>query len=500
MSPGCVLPKTARLSLLTFPATFLLAAIIVAIIATLPACTVGPDFHRPAAPAVDAYLSGGDGPGNASREAQQVDTGLAPSQQWWRDFQSPVIDTLVEQALSANPDLEAAQASLRAAQENVAAQRGALLPALSGTASGTRQQDPIGTLSPTLSTGTSIFSLRTGELDVSYSLDLFGLNRRQVESLQATAEAQRCAMQATYLTLIANTLNAAISRASLHTQMLATRELIRSARESLDILRRQAELGSISQAPVSSQESALAQIEATLPQLAAQEGAQQDLLAQLTGRFPAQLPAIELQLSMLSLPQALPQLLPSRLVDQRPDIRQAEAQLHAATADVGVATASMLPDITLSADIGTTATQLSQLMQAGTRYWSYGGSLSQTLFQGGALLHKRRAAVALMDQAGEQYRSVVLQAFREVADALQALQGDARASEAQARAERAAAYSLSLVQQNLQLGSATYLDLLAAQSLYGQAVVSHAQAQAAQMTDTVALFQALGGDWWNGSR
>ncbi len=456
-------------------------------IALLSGCTMGPDFHRPAAPAVDAYVP-----------AQPVATGLDPSQQWWTAFQSSMVDELVRQAIAANPNLEAAEAALRAAQENVAAQRGSLFPSLSGTASATRQQDANGTLSPTLSSGASIFNLRTAELDVSYSLDLFGQNRRQLESLVASAEAQRFAMQAAYLTLVSNTVTAAITRASLQTQIDATHELIRSDRDSLDILRNQYALGSISQAPVSAQEAALAQIEATLPGLEAQRAAQQDLLAQLTGRLPAQMPRIELDLSMLTLPRQLPMSVPSRLVDRRPDIRQAEAQLHAATADVGVATANMLPQITLSGDLGTTATQLSQLLKSGTNYWSYGGSLSQTIFQGGTLLHRRRAAVALMDQAGAQYRGTVLQAFREVADTLQALDADARALEAQQRAVRAASDSLALVRHNLQLGSATYLDLLASQALYSQAVIAQTQAQAAQLTDTVALFQVLGGDWWNG--
>jgi NodT family efflux transporter outer membrane factor (OMF) lipoprotein len=312
----------------------------------------------------------------------------------------------------------------------------------------------------------------------------------------ATADAQRFELQATYLTLVSNAVTAAIMQASAHTQLQATREVIRTERESLEILRTQYALGSISMAQVSAQESALAQAEATVPAIEQQERVQQDLLAQLTGRFPAQMPQMELDLSGLTLPQQLPLSLPSQLVEQRPDILQAEAQLHAATADVGVALANMLPNISLSADLGTTATSLGGLMKAGTRYWTYGGSLSQTLFAGGALLHKKRAAVALMDEAGEQYRSTVLQAFRQVADTLSALDTDARTLEAQARAERAAADSLKLVRQNLQLGSASYLDLLAAEGLYSQAVVGLAQARAARLTDTVALFQALGGAWW----
>jgi NodT family efflux transporter outer membrane factor (OMF) lipoprotein len=275
--------------------------------------------------------------------------------------------------------------------------------------------------------------------------------------------------------------------------------VVQSERESLQVLQSQYELGSISMAQVSAQESALAQLEATLPALEQQSAAQHDLLAQLTGRIPSQMPLQDLDLSMLSLPQELPLSVPAHLIEQRPDIRAAEAQLHAATANVGVAIANMLPNISLSAGAGTTAVALSQLMTPGTRFWNYGASLSQTLFDGGALLHKKRAAVALMDQAGAQYRSVVLQAFRQVADALAALQADARTLEAQARAEQAAAHSLALVRQNLQLGSANYLDLLTAEGLYDQSVVALAQARAARLADTVALFEALGGAGWKGA-
>jgi len=466
----------------------------------LSACAVGPNFHSPAPPDVKQYGSepvqdtvATPIPGG---EAQHFNTGLEMSQQWWSAFDSHDIDELVQQALAANPDLQAAQAALRAALENVAAQRASYFPSLSGTFSGSKQQNATGVLAPTLSSGAPIFSLRTAELDVSYNLDLWGLNRRQVESLVATADQQRFQMQATYLTLVSNAVTAAIMQASAHTQVQSTVEVVRTGRESLEILRHQYQLGSISMAQVSAQESVVAQAEATLPALRQQETQQHDLLAQLTGRFPSQMPNIELDLSMLSLPKELPLSLPAALVEQRPDIRQAEAQLHAATADVGVAIANMLPNISLTASAGTTATALSQLLQPGTRYWSYGASLSQTLFEGGALLHKKRAAVALMDEAGAQYRSTVLQAFRQVADTLAALQADAQTLEAQARSERAAASSLAIVKQNLQLGSASYLDLLTAEGLYDQAVIALAQARAARLSDTVALFQALGGAWW----
>ncbi len=465
------------------------------------ACAVGPDFHRPAAPSAAQY--GARPPGDTAAaptalgEAQHFHTGLEPPQQWWTAFQSPEIDALVQRALAANPDLQAAQAALRAALETAAAQRAAYFPTLSAGLGASQQQNPTGTLAPTLSSGAPLFSLYSGQLQVSYMLDLFGANRRQLESLVAGADALRFQAQATYLTLVSNSVAAAITQAAARTQLTAAREIVRSERESLAILERQYALGSISRADVSAQEASLAQAEAMLPSLGQQLAQQHDLLAALTGRFPNELAPSELDLSMLSLPQELPLTLPSRLIEQRPDIRIAEAQLHAATAQVGVALANMLPDIALSANAGTTAVALGQLMQAGTRFWSLGASLSQTLFAGGSLVHRKRAAVATMDQAAAQYRSAVLAAFRQVADVLAALQADAATLEAQARAEGAAAQTLALTRQNLQLGSASYLDLLQAERSESQAVLAVAQARAARLSDTVALFQALGGGWWD---
>jgi NodT family efflux transporter outer membrane factor (OMF) lipoprotein len=299
------------------------------------------------------------------------------------------------------------------------------------------------------------------------------------------------------LTLVSNVVVAAITQASVHTQLIATKDIVAGDRESLEILRKQYHLGSISSAQVSAQEATLAQLEATVPALQQQLALQHDLLTQLSGRFPSESAVAELDLSMLRLPQELPLSLPAKLVEQRPDVRAAEAALHSATAQVGVAVANMLPDISLTANAGTAAVRLGQLMEPGTRFWSLGASLSQTLFAGGSLVHRKRAAVASMDQAAAQYRSTVLKAFREVADTLAALQADAATLEAQARAEAAAAQRLAIANHNLQLGSVSYLELLDAERSYNQAVVALTQARAARLSDTVALFQALGGGWWN---
>jgi NodT family efflux transporter outer membrane factor (OMF) lipoprotein len=469
--------------------------------ALVGACAVGPDFHRPAPPQVQGYIEAAptatvaaDTPGG---EAQRFASGLDIPGQWWRAFQSPQIDELVRGALAANPDLQAAQAALRAALETAAAQRGSYYPALSAGVSSSREQDATGTLAPTLSSGASIFTLHTAQLDVAYTLDIFGANRRQVESLLASAEAQRFQAEATYLTLISNVIVAAITQASVQTQLVTTREMVGGEHQSLDILRQLYQQGSIASAQISAQETTLAQMEATLPALQQQLAQQHDLLARLSGHLPAEWTAPDLDLAMLSVPQELPLSVPARLVEQRPDVRAAEASLHAATAQVGVALANMLPNISLTADAGTAAVRLSQLLGPGTRFWSVGASLSQTVFAGGALLHRKRAAVATMDQAAAQYRSTVLEAFREVADVLAALQADAATLEAQARAERAAGVTLAVTRQNLQLGSASYLELLDAERNQQQTAAAVEQARAQRLADTVALFQALGGGWWN---
>jgi NodT family efflux transporter outer membrane factor (OMF) lipoprotein len=465
------------------------------------ACAVGPDFHRPPAPAVQAYgaapLTSTISAETPGGEAQRFEAGIDVPAQWWTAFRSPQIDNLVAMAVAANPDLQAAQAALRAALETAAAQRASYFPTVSASVSSSRQQNALATLAPTLNSGASIFTLHTAQVDVAYALDLFGGIRRQVESSIASARAQRFVTEATYLTLVSNVIVAAITQASVHTQLVTTQAMVGSERELLEILQAQYQLGSISSAPVSAQEATLAQTEATVPGLQRQLAQQHDLLAQLSGGFPSELADAELDLSGLSLPQELPLSVPAKLVEQRPDVCAAEAALHAATAQVGVAVANMLPDISLTANAGTTAVRLGELLGPGTRFWSLGASLSQTLFAGGALVHRKRAAVANMDQAAAQYRSTVLQAFREVADALAALQADAAALEAQARTEHAAAQALTLVKQNLQLGSVSYLDLLQAEQSYNQAVIALAQAHAARLSDTVALFQALGGGWWN---
>ena len=476
----------------------------VAAVVLIAGCMVGPDFHRPAAPAVNGYTPEPLSPQTASAdvaggEAQSFVQGLDLPRQWWTLFHSEPLNTLIDQALKANPNVQAAQAALRVAMENVYAQKGAFYPSVEASFSPSRQKNAVGTLAPTLSSGIPIFNLYTAQVSVFYMLDVFGTNRRQVETLEALAESQRFQLEATYLTLTSNVVAATVQEASLRGQIAATQEVINIESEQLNLLRRLFELGAIAEANVVAQEAALAQTQATLPPLQKQLAQQRNLLTALLGRFPSEEPAEKFELSTLQLPQDLPVSLPSKLVEQRPDVRSAEEQLHAASAQVGVATANMLPQFILSASVGSVATQIGQLFAAGNNFWSAAGNVTQPIFEGGTLLHKRRAAEAAYDQAAAQYRSTVITAFQNVADTLRALQYDANALKAALAAERAAAESLDIARRQLQLGDISYLSLLNAEQTYQQAVILLVQAQANRYTDTVALFQALGGGWWNRS-
>jgi len=472
-------------------------------LATLPvlllltAC-VGPNFHRPAPAAAAGFTAlplpehtaDAPGPGGA---AQRFLAGADVPRNWWTQFGSGEINALVEAALRANPDVHAAEAALRQALENTAAQRGAYWPAAQAGFGASRQRDAVGVLSPNLTSGTALYNLYTPQVTVSFVPDVFGANRRQVESLAAQAEATRFQLDATYLTLTANVVTAAIQGAGLRGQIDATQRVIGAGADALAVMRHQLELGAIAEGDVYAQEAALANLQATLPPLRKQLQQTDDALAVLTGRLPAEFPASTLTLDQLVLPADLPLGVPSQLVERRPDVRAAEATLHAATAQVGVATANLLPQFMLTGSLGSSATAMADLFKAGTGFWSVGATATQTLFQGGTLIHRRRAAEAALDQAGAQYKSAVLTAFQNVADALHALDADADALDAAARAEDAARRSLGVVQQQLQLGAVSDLALINAEQNYQGALIAAAQARTNRFADTAALYQALGG-------
>ena len=467
----------------------------------LAGCAVGPDFKKPAAPEVSGYtpapLSTTSGTTNAlGGEPQRFVSGSDIPGEWWTLFHSKPLHDLIELSLSNNPTIKAAQSALTVARENALAQKGSYYPSLTGAFSAAHQKTSQD-ISPTPNSGALYFNLFTPNANVSYVPDVFGLNRRTVESLKAEEGQARFALAATHITLSANVAAAAIQEAALRAQIEATRQLVAINSNMLCSLQSQYAKGYIGRVDVVTQESQLAQVEATLPALLKQLAQQRDLLAALSGRFPSQDPAEQFELATLQLPQELPVSLPSQLVAQRPDVRQAEEALHAASAQVGIAIANRLPNIVLSADAGTMALEAGKMFASGTGFWTLAGSLTQPIFQGGALLHKERAAKAAYTQAAEQYRATVLTAFQNVADTLNALVQDANGLKVAAAARDAANISLDLAQKQFESGYSSYLVLLGAEQTYLQASMNLVQAQANRYADTAALFQALGGGWWN---
>jgi NodT family efflux transporter outer membrane factor (OMF) lipoprotein len=464
-------------------------------------CTVGPDFIRPAAPDAtrytpDAMTSTASTPDIAGGESQRFLDGADIPAAWWQLFHSAALTALIERALKDSPDLKAAEAALTVAHENVLVQRAAYYPSIAGSFAASRSKTAA-TLSPTPSSGALLFNLFTPEVSVSFVPDVFGLNRRQVESLVAEEQGSRFELIASYLALTANVVVAAIQEASLREQIRTTHELIAADSNSLELLQQQHAHGYASRLDVAAQEAQLAQASATLPPLLKQLAQQRDLLATLSGSLASEGPPEQFELSQLELPQELPLSLPSRLIEQRPDVRQAEANLHAACAQIGVAIANRLPNFNITADAGASALTLGGLTSRGAGFWDLGAQITQPIFQGGALQHKELAARAAYQQAREQYRSAVLTAFQNVADTLAALEHDAEALRAASASAAAARITLDLVRAQQRAGYASYLQLLNAEQSYQTAVLARVLAQSNRFADTAALFQALGGGWWN---
>jgi NodT family efflux transporter outer membrane factor (OMF) lipoprotein len=480
------------------PSIHFIALFVVLLIA---GCAVGPNFKRPAPPSVSGYTPTPISTTTSTRsvtggEAQRLVEGRDLTGEWWTLFHSKPLNDLIERSLKANPDLKAAQAALLVARENVRAQRGAYYPSVSGGFSATRAKSS-SNLSPVTNSSALNYSLYTPEVSVSFVPDVFGLNRRTVESLGAQEQQARFALAATHITLSSNVAAAAIQEASLRAQIDATRELITINTSMLEILRTQYAKGYVSRLDVAAQEAQLAQVAATLPPLRKQLAQQRDLLAVLSGGFPNQDLPEKFYLSSFELPQELPLSLPSQLVEQRPDVRQAEENLHSASAQIGIAVANRLPNFALTADAGSMAVVLGHLLTGRAGFWDVGASVAQPIFEGGTLLHRERAAKDTYTQAAEQYRSTVLTAFQNVADTLNALQQDADGLKAAATAKDAAGVTLDLARKQYETGYASYVALLNAEQSYQEALITLVQAQASRYADSAALFQALGGGWWN---
>jgi NodT family efflux transporter outer membrane factor (OMF) lipoprotein len=486
-------------------------------------CAVGPNFHNPEAPANAGYApeplpessSSADIHGG---EVQHFIPGRDIPFQWWELFECPVLNSLIERAFKSNPTVVAAQAALAQAQELVYAQQGFYFPSLGATYQAERHKiagnltndqapgvqgngdnllAPLQTPGVPPYTAPLYYNFQTAELTVGFVPDVFGGNRRQVESLAAQTEMQRFALEATYITLASNVAAAAIQEASLRAQIRATQGIIAADEKALQILRDQFRLGQAMRIDVAAQETALAQAKATLPPLQLQFEQGRDLIRALAGNLPNQEVAETFELDALHLPPELPVSLPSKIIEQRPDVRAAEAALHAANAQVGVALAAMLPQFPITGSYGGNADQFSWMFRHGGPFWNLVGDVTQPLFQGGTLLHRKRAANEALKQAAAQYQSAVITAYQNVADTLHASLSDADTLAASVDAERAAKVTYDLTLRQMQVGYVNTLILLSAEAAYDQALLSRIQAQAARYTDSVALFQALGGGWWN---
>ena len=467
----------------------------------LASCAVGPDFVHPAAPEISRYTREPLAPRTSSADvaagqSQRFVADRDIPKEWWAVFKSPALNALIERSLANNPNLQSAMATLRAAQQAVYAQEGKFFPLVQANFNPTRNQTPA-SLTPVPASGASIYNLYTAQLQVSYTFDVWGLNRRAVESLQALADVQRFEVEAAYLALTSNVAVAAITEAALRGQIEATNQLIAINGKMLGILQRRLDTGYGNASDVAVQAAALAQAKATLPPLRKALAQQRDLLAALSGAYPSEGPRETFRLANLHLPVELPVSLPSQLVEQRPDVRAAEEQLHAASAQVGVATANLLPNFTISANGGYSNTVFAALISPQSLAWELAGNATQTVFDAGTLLHELEGARDTYQAAAWTYRGTVIGAVQNVADALRALQNDADALKAAREFEHASKVSLDLVRQQMQAGQTNILLLLTTQTTYQQSVIALVKAQANRLSDTAALYQALGGGWWN---
>ncbi len=517
------------------------------ILITIPlitACAFGPDFKRPDAPKVSSYapkkvphpnpLPEGERTNERFRESQTLATASAPvpageSQRfnpkadipanWWTLFGSTKIDSLIERAFRASPDIASAQAALRAAQQNVIAQQGFFYPTVgvSYTPSRNKLAGNMGGNSPGVqgnghliqtytnpnpgngskNNGPAYFNFHVAQLSVGFVPDVFGLNSRLVESAQTQLASQKLQLEATYITLASNIVAAAIQEASLRSQIAATEKVVIINKEILDLLRTQLKLGDVSNIDVAAGESSLASAEQALAPLQAQLAQTRDMIRALAGNSPDEEVDEKFELSDLHLPQELPLSLPSRIVEQRPDVRAAEEQMHYASAQAGVAVANRLPQFALMAGIGGMADNPSWMFRSGGGFFNLAASVSQTIFDGGTLKARSRAAEQALIGAGAQYRSTVIAALQNVADTLYTIQSDANVLKQAATGAQAAETIAELTRKQYQLGAVNYQTQLAAEQNYQLADINLIQAQTSRLGDTVALYQALGGGWWN---
>ena len=474
----------------------LLASFVVSLF-LLSGCAVGPDFVHPEAPKLTHYNHGGDTKESVTAEgiSQGFEEGIGPVANWWSLYKSKQLDAAVIQGLADNPGLKAAQAYLRQSQENLRAGSGIFYPQLSATFAENRERNSpasIGSSAPA-----SIFNITTLSSSVSYALDVFGGQRRTVEGLAAQVDQQRALTLGSYMMLTGNIVNTSIAIAAYRAEIDEFEQLIALERDQISIAEKQFKAGLTAYGAVLALRNQLHALEATLPPLRQKLSQAEHLLATLEGKTPAEFQPPTLQLTDISLPRQLPLSLPSELVRQRPDILAAEAQLHAASAGIGVATAALFPSVTLNGSYGQSSQTMNNLLNSGSNVWGIGASVTAPIFKGGTLLSQRRAAIGAYQQSFASYKQTVLAAFAQVADIVRALEHDAQLTQTEAQAVKDAELSLNLLKSNYQAGTANYLQVMVTDIQYRQAKIGYLQAEAQQLQDTTALFVALGGGWAN---
>jgi NodT family efflux transporter outer membrane factor (OMF) lipoprotein len=460
----------------------------------LASCAVGPDFHQPQAPDASSYLhpSSDTAPLQTQPgDVQNLSPGAELAGEWWQLFHSPPLDQVVRASLAASPTLVAANATLAQAREEVIVARGAFLPSVSATAGAQRSGTSVSR--PPASDTANLYSIG---LSTSYSPDVFGGTRRAVEQQQALALYQRNELAAAYLTLSGSVVNEVLVIASTRLQIATTEELIGSDRKNLALTQREFDVGVVPRSDVLTADSQLAADLTQLPTLHKQLDQAYDELAVLSGRAPAGWQVQSFDIDQFILPREIPLSLPSQLVRQRPDVLAAEAQLHAASAAIGIAVAQEFPDITLSASLTRDALKGADLFHQFNTLWGVGGSLTQPIFKGGALRAQVRAARDAFKAEAATYEEVVLEALGQVADDLWALQYDAELLTVDRHSMDVALEALKLQQQSYSVGTTNVLNLIAAERTYAQARLSYVSAQVQQFIDTASLLTALGGGWW----
>ena len=478
------------------PQVGLAAATVIAIL--LAGCTVGPHFRPPPPPTVTTYDRAPEpsqtvNSAGAAGAAQHLNPAMDVPAQWWTLFHSPQLDRLVREALANSPTLAQASARLKQAQEESNARTGATkYPSVNATVSAQREQVDLATFGVPFPSPPP-FSLLNGSVAVSYALDLFGATRRLIEGLNAQVEYQRWQLQGARQMLAGNVVSAAIRQAQLNSQIQISRQVLALQQHQLNITEQRVQAGGIPTYEINRQRTLVEQTRAGIPPLEQQLAVVNHQLAVLIGKTPAAAQIDSISLDSLQLPQEMPLSVPSSLVHQRPDIRAAESLLHQASTNVGVATANMYPQIVLSGSIGGIGTNFT----SGSEVWNVGASLAQPIFNGGALRAEKRKAVAAYEEAGSGYQQTVLHAFREVADALRAIENDAQTLQARTEAATQAEVTYQIASQRFNAGGISQLSLLDAQRQYEQTLLERATSAANRYTDSASLFQALGGGWWN---